>query len=248
MLLPLIAPLLVMRRRKTDPLFSVVLILSGAFGFAWLIAQGFGIGIRGFNFDWLTALFGELGDRQFGMGYGALVVASSFLFLLTQGIAARGAINGDVFVVSAIGGVIVIVGTFVFFPIAKMLIFAFITEDGGYSANVFVAKFFDDRIWGLGCLSGARCGVAWNSFFLAICVGDRHHRAGAGLRPGRDPLGLSLQARGARAHRAADHHPALRDRAGADPAVRPVRHRHPDRVRLVRHPADALALRPARAS
>jgi len=170
MLLPLIAPLAVIRRRKTDPLFSVVLILSGAIGFAWLIAQGFGIGIRGFNFDWLTALFGDLGDRQFGMGYGALIVASSFLFLLTQGIAARGAINGDVFVVSAIGGVIVIVGTFVFFPIAKMLIFAFIAEDGGYSANVFVSKFFDDRIWGLGCLSGARCGVAWNSFFLAICV------------------------------------------------------------------------------
>ena len=135
MLVPLIAPLAVIKRRKTDPLFSVVLILSGAFGFAWLIAQGFGIGIRGFNFDWLTALFGDLGDRQFGMGYGAMVVASSFLFLLTQGIAARGAINGDVFVVSAIGGVIVIVGTFVFFPIAKMLIFAFVTEDGGYSAE-----------------------------------------------------------------------------------------------------------------
>ncbi len=170
MLLPLIAPLLVVRRRKTDPLFSVILILSGALGFSWLIAQGFGIGIRGFNFQWLNALFGELGDRQFGMGYGALVVASSFLFLLTQGIAARGAINGDVFVVSAIGGVIVIVGTFVFFPIAKMLIFAFVTEEGGYSAGVFVSKFFDDRIWGLGCLRGARCGVAWNSFILAICV------------------------------------------------------------------------------
>ncbi len=52
-----------------------------------------------------------------------------------------------------------------------MLIAAFITEDGGYSASVFTAKFFDDRIWGLGCLSGARCGVAWNSLFLAIIVG-----------------------------------------------------------------------------
>ncbi len=78
----------------------------------------------------------------------------AFLFLFTQGIAARGAINGDVFVVSAIGGVIVIVATFVFFPIAKMLIAAFITEDGGYSVAVFAAKFFDDRLWGLGCLSG----------------------------------------------------------------------------------------------
>ena len=171
MLPALVAPLFVLRRRKIDPAFPVVLILSGAFGFAWLIAQGFGIGIRGFSYDWLVALFGELGDRQFGMGYGALLVASSFLFILTQGIAARGAINGDVFVVGAIGGVIVIVAAFVFFPIAKMLIFAFITEDGGYSVTVFVSKFFDDRLWGLGCLWGARCGAAWNSLLLAVLVG-----------------------------------------------------------------------------
>jgi iron(III) transport system permease protein len=171
MLPALLAPLFVLRRRKTDPAFPIVLILSGAFGFSWLIAQGFGIGIRGFSYDWLVALFGELGDRQFGMGYGALLVASSFLFILTQGIAARGAINGDVFVVGAIGGVIVIVAAFVFFPIAKMLIFAFITEDGGYSVTVFVSKFFDDRLWGLGCLWGARCGAAWNSLLLAVLVG-----------------------------------------------------------------------------
>ena len=171
MLLALIAPLLIMRRLKSDRAYAVVLILSGAFGFSWLIAQGFGIGIRGFAFDWLNALFGELGDRQFGMGYGAMLLASSFLFLFTQGIAARGAINGDVFVVSAIGGVIVIVATFVFFPIAKMLLAAFITEDGGYSVTVFGSKFFDDRLWGLGCLAGTRCGVAWNSLFLAIVVG-----------------------------------------------------------------------------
>jgi iron(III) transport system permease protein len=171
LLLPLAAPLFVLGRKKSDPLYAKILILSGAIGFGWLIAQGFGIGIRGFAFDWLKALFGELGDRQFGMGYGALLVASAFLFLFTQGIAARGAINGDVFVVSAIGGVIVIVTTFVFFPIAKMLLAAFITEEGGYSAAVFAAKLFDDRLWGLGCLTGGRCGAAWNSLFLAILVG-----------------------------------------------------------------------------
>ncbi|WP_366524440.1 iron ABC transporter permease [uncultured Tateyamaria sp.] len=171
LLLPLLTPFLALRLKKSDPNYARLLILSGAFGFGWLIAQGFGIGIRGFTFEWLTALFGDLEDRQFGMGYGALLVASAFLFLFTQGIAARGAINGDVFVVSAIGGVIVIVTTFVFFPIAKMLLAAFITEEGGYSATVFAAKFFDDRLWGIGCLSGGRCGAAWNSLILAILVG-----------------------------------------------------------------------------
>lgn len=167
----LVLPLFALRRPKSDPWFARLLILSGTIGFGWLIAQGFSIGIRGFNFEWLQALFGDLGDRQFGMGYGAMITASAFLFLLTQGIAARGAINGDVFVVSAIGGVITIVTAFVFFPIAKMLFAAFVTEDGAYSISVFAAKFFDDRLWGLGCLWGAKCGAAWNSLFLAVLVG-----------------------------------------------------------------------------
>lgn len=171
LLIPLALPLLVIGRPKSDPLYAHVLILAGALGFAWLIAQGFSIGIRGFNFEWLKALFGEPKIRQFGMGYGGMLAASAFLFLLTQGIAARGAINGDVFVVSAIGGVIAIVTVFVFFPIAKMLFAAFVTEDGAYSIGVFASKFFDDRLWGLGCLWGARCGAAWNSLFLAILVG-----------------------------------------------------------------------------
>ncbi|MFN4172253.1 MAG: iron ABC transporter permease, partial [Pseudorhodobacter sp.] len=92
MLLALILPLLVIRRRKTDPIYGKVLVVAGAFGFSWMVAQGLGIGLRGFTAPWLTALFGELGDRQFGMGYGALIAASSFLFLFTQGIAARGAV------------------------------------------------------------------------------------------------------------------------------------------------------------
>ena len=171
LLIPLAAPLAVIGRPKSHKSYARVLTLFGALGFCWLIAQGFGIGIRGFAFEWLNALFGDLGDRQFGMGYGAMITAAAFLFLLTQGVAARGAINGDVFVVSAIGGVIVIVTAFVFFPIAKMLVSAFITEDRTYSLTVFASKFFDDRLWGLGCFSAGRCGAAWNSLFLAIIVG-----------------------------------------------------------------------------
>ena len=142
------------------------------FGFFWLAFQGFGIGLRGWQFGWLEALFGPLGDRQFGMGYGAMAFAAACLFLFTQGIAARGAINGDVFVVSAIGAVIAVVTIFVFFPIGKMLIAAFITEDQTYSAAVFFSKFLNNRLWGIACLQGGgKCGVGWNSLFLAILVG-----------------------------------------------------------------------------
>ena len=68
-----------------------VLLVAGVAGLFWLAAQGYGIGLRGWNFDALTQLFGPLEDRQFGMGAGALFVAATFLFFLTTGIAGRGA-------------------------------------------------------------------------------------------------------------------------------------------------------------
>jgi len=171
LLAALLAPLAVLGRRKSDPVYGRVLVGAGAFGFGWMVAQGLGIGLHGFAAPWLEALFGVLDDRQFGMGYGALLTASAFLFLLTQGLAARGAVRGDVFVSAAIGGVIAVVTIFVFFPIAKMLLVAFAVKGGGYSLAGFPARFLDGRIWGLGCLSGGRCGSAWNSLFLAAVVG-----------------------------------------------------------------------------
>lgn len=171
LLLFLLAPLFVLNREKTDPLQVKILIICGALGFGWLIGQGFAIGLRGYQFGWLESLFGPLGDRQFGMGYGALFVASAFLFIFTQGIAARGAVNGDIFVVGAIGFIIAIVSVFVFFPIVNMLASAFITDDNAYSLGIFFDKITDKRLWSLGCLSGAKCGAALNSLVLAVLIG-----------------------------------------------------------------------------
>lgn len=167
-----LVPLLLWGRIKSDPFFGRLLIVVGLLGLTWLFLQGFGIGLRGYRFTWLTGLLGELGDRQFGMGYGALLVAAAFLFLLTLGIAARGAVGGDVFVVSSIGFVVAMVALFIFMPIIQMLGGVFLDEDGGYSLPTFLSKFFSDRIWGLSCLGeGTRCGVAWNSLFLAVLIG-----------------------------------------------------------------------------
>ncbi len=167
----LIGPLFALKHPKSDPIHSKILIICGALGFGWLIAQGFSIGIRGWNFQWMESLFGPLGDRQFGMGTGAMLTASAFLFILTQGIAARGAVNGDIFVVGAIGFVVTIVAAFVFYPIINMLTSAFVTQENTYSVSVFFEKFTDRRLWGLACLEGGRCGAAWNSLVLAILVG-----------------------------------------------------------------------------
>lgn len=168
----LLAPLLLWKRPKSDPFFAWLLIAVGMAGFAYLLLQGFGIGLRGFQWSWLTALFGDLGDRQFGMGWGALLVAGAFLFLFTLGLAARGAVGGDEFVVGSIGFVVATVALFIFMPILQMFASALVTQDGDYSLGVFLAKLFSERLWGLGCLAGGvRCGVAWNSLFLAILVG-----------------------------------------------------------------------------
>ena len=127
-----LVPQLLWGRIKSDPFFGRLLIVVGLLGLTWLFLQGFGIGLRGYRFTWLTGLLGELGDRQFGMGYGALLVAAAFLFLLTLGIAARGAVGGDVFVVSSIGFVVAMVALFIFMPIIQMLGGVFLDEDGGY--------------------------------------------------------------------------------------------------------------------
>lgn len=168
----LLAPLLLLGRDKADPAFGWLLIAIGGLGFAYLLLQGFAIGLRGWSWDWLSSLFGELDDRQFGMGWGALLVSGAFLFLLTLGLAARGAVGGDEFVVGSIGFVVATVGLFIFMPIVQMLGSALLTQEGDYSLGIFFAKLFSERLWGLGCVSGGpRCGVAWNSLFLAILVG-----------------------------------------------------------------------------
>jgi len=136
----LLAPLALWGRQKNDPLFGRLLVAAGLAGLAWFFVQGFGIGLRGWNWPLLESMFGSLEDRQFGMGWGAVFVGAAFLFLLTLGIAARGAVGGDVFVVSAVGLIIALVGLFIFMPILKMIGSAMITQDGGYSPASFAAS------------------------------------------------------------------------------------------------------------
>jgi iron(III) transport system permease protein len=140
------------RRRASD-----ILLWAGAAGLVVLLAQGFLF--RHPNVTppgWPT---------QPGMGYGALAAGTGYLLLLCLGLAARGFCRGDAFVVTSIGLVVASIAAFVFYPIFVMLGSAF---EGGN----FVASFFDRSIWGLDCVtSNLRCGVAWNTVFLAVVVG-----------------------------------------------------------------------------
>ena len=170
--LALMAPLAVVGRSRTDPVFARTLIAVGIFGLVYTLGQGFAIGLRGWQFGWLAMLFGDINRRQFGMGYGALLVCASFLFLLTRGIAARGAIKGDAFVVGSIGFVVALVAAFIFFPVTRILVSAVQDNAGNFALHEFLDKLFSANIWGLACLTRAvGCGVAWNSLVMAVLVG-----------------------------------------------------------------------------
>jgi len=110
---------------------------------------------------------------QIGFGAGVLVTLVALLFILTTAFSAMGKGRGDAFVVGLIGMIISLVGIFVFFPVAHILVSAFQTSSGQFSPLLFFPRFFSADIWGLGCLtfSGASCGPAINSVVLAVMTG-----------------------------------------------------------------------------
>jgi iron(III) transport system permease protein len=164
----LAAPLAVIKQRTDSPRFYNTLIYSSGFGLIYVLGQGFLVGISGWEYAIADSLFGELSIRQFGLGSGALLVLSALLFQFTNGLAAKGVMKGDIFVIGAIGFVIATVLAFVFFPVLGILSSAFKNDDGELQAALFLGKFFNTNIWGIGCFSGSSCGVAINSLLLSV--------------------------------------------------------------------------------
>jgi len=150
---------------------------------AWLLAmsatgvllfgvQAFAVGLRGWNADWLTAAFGELDGRQFGIGAGGTVVLIAFLSLLSIGLASRGAFGGDSFVAGAMTAVTASILLFTAWPVLHILAQAFQDQDGAARPLLAFARLAEAKIWGLACLTGGgNCGVAWNTLFLALACG-----------------------------------------------------------------------------
>ena len=148
---------------------GAVLAAGGALGLAGLLASGFAIGPRGWSYDWMNTVWGELGAGQPGMGWGGFVALSALLVLLSFGIARRGFFKGDLFVAAAALGCGSLLGLFIVFPVLKALSAAVFTEDGALSLTVLWDRVAHERNFGLACLGGGqRCGVAWNTLFLGL--------------------------------------------------------------------------------
>jgi iron(III) transport system permease protein len=143
--------------------------LAGALGLVALIAQGWLIGLRGWTYPWLVSAFGELNDRQFGIGWGGVFAFSGFLLLMMEGLALRGNFGGDRFVAAIVGLLAASIALFTLWPVAVMLGQSLSAGDSPSLVSAFLGRFATSKNWSLACLtSNASCGVAWNTLALAL--------------------------------------------------------------------------------
>ena len=146
-----------------------VLVAGALVGLVGVLTSGFAIGARGWSFASLEATFGALPQGQFGIGWGGIIVIAALLVLLGAGIARLGYFRGDFFVAASVVACAALLLLFVALPVAKALVGAFATQDGVFTFTAVFERLGNERVWGLGCLAGsARCGVAWNTLFLAL--------------------------------------------------------------------------------
>ena len=111
--------------------------------------------------------FAVAGQPGIGLG-GALTLLASLL-LVGAGAARLGWVRGDAFTAGAIVCCAALLLLFVAFPVARALAGAFVDESGRFSLAALAARIGTEPVWGLGCLAGGlRCGVAWNTLFLAL--------------------------------------------------------------------------------
>ena len=138
------------------PLGAWLAVLAGL-GFAWIYLQAY------------TA---PVSSTNSGIGIVDAVTLLALLFCATSGLALRGAFRGDAFTAGAAGLAVLLVLQFTLVPLLAVLAAALKDADGAWSFASFAARLSQDRLWSLACLAvgtgGARCGVAWNTLFLAL--------------------------------------------------------------------------------
>jgi iron(III) transport system permease protein len=141
----------------------------GAAGLLFLVAEGLTINFSGWSWSFLEALFGPLADGQPSIGAGGVLIGIVFVLMFAFGLAERGVMKGDAFVIGAISILVVLVSIFVFYPVGSMFVTAFQSFDGSFDPTGFTTNIQDPSIWSLDCIIGGnRCGVAWRTLWLAI--------------------------------------------------------------------------------
>jgi iron(III) transport system permease protein len=151
LLVVLVAALLIALRPPHEPSskrrMSVACIAIGAVGLLWLIAMAAAIDIGGWRWSTLAHLFGELPRRQPGLGYGAVLTASSLVVLLCHGLAMRGFVRGDTFIASLLGACVAMAGVFVAYPLVRLFLSAFVDTAGRFSLSALASRLAASGLW-----------------------------------------------------------------------------------------------------
>jgi len=147
------------------------LLAGGSLGLAAVVAQGWFIGVHGWSYDALTQAFGDLDDRQFGIGWGGCMAFAAFVVLTTTGLAQRGRFGGDRFVAGAVGLLVASIVLFTVWPVLTILGQVLSAPSGQTTGAMFLERFFQSKIWGGACFySKASCGAALNTLALSIAT------------------------------------------------------------------------------
>jgi iron(III) transport system permease protein len=145
------------------------LIVAGLAGIGWVFFDGFLLSGRGALGTLIVPPAGPEAARL-ALGWGALAYLGAMGVIASYGWARLGWLKGDAFTIAALLIVAGSIFVFVGYPLLCILVSAFKSE-GVIDMAAFADRLGDSAIWGLGCLSGGTCGVAWNSLFLATMVG-----------------------------------------------------------------------------
>jgi iron(III) transport system permease protein len=154
---------------KTAELKGRLLLLGAGTALAGLVLQGLAIGVRGWSFGFLESAFGDLGERQFGMGLGAVVTFSALVLMISDGLALKGYFKGDRFVSASVAVIVASIILFTAWPVLNILSYIVSPRGNLTGAQAFADRLFDAKIWGLSCVTArVTCGVFWNTLVLAI--------------------------------------------------------------------------------
>ncbi|MEO1225499.1 MAG: iron ABC transporter permease [Pseudomonadota bacterium] len=107
------------------------------------------------------------------IGLGTFIAGFCFIAILARGLAQRGVMTGDAFVIGSILFVVALVAVLILYPLSEVFQAAIVDRDGALRSTAILNRVTSDAVWGLGCLWGTapQCGSAVNSLFLAIVVG-----------------------------------------------------------------------------
>jgi len=166
--LPLLLGFPVMWFKPVEKTARLIFVL-GIFGFLIILLQSFAIDFSGWAYVFLDTSFGSLAQGQPALGAGGIALALVFVYMMAFGAAGMGALKGDSFIASAISILMLLIIVFTIYPLLAMFVSAFQDFRGVFVPERFSENMFHEGIWGLKCLGGAeRCGVAWQTLFLAL--------------------------------------------------------------------------------